>query len=270
MLAINARYLGKRPQNIPEYAAVYLAAKNAKELGLDKIIIRMDNTLVAKQLCGEFKVKSERLIKPHSDCAEALKGFGKHGIEIIPRSTNKVTHRMSCEAIRDYEKEERQEGSEISPERSFKPDGIISVAGISKGVSDYAAVAYVISALDETVLAVSARYLGLRPSNVAEYAAVYYAAKKAGELGLSKIVIRTDSKLVAKQLSGEFKVKSENLKKPYAVCMRALEDFENYEIEAISREANETTRRMASEAISAHEKDELNGDSPDGKKEGEP
>jgi len=243
-LAKKAKYIGETTNNVAEYTAVLEALKRAHKLGIREVLIRSDAELIVKQLKGLNKIRSPKLLRLFLACQDEIDEFAVFGIEHVPRAENTEADKM----VRDVLKARKRKAPSAS-KCSFKPDGIIYVAGGSKGAPGHAAAAYFIVTPDDKVVAIYARYLGKRRPNIPEYAAVYLSAKKARSLGLSKVVIRTDNTLVAKQLSGEFKVKSQKLKKPYAECVQALSDFEKYAIQIISRAANKTTYRMVSETI---------------------
>jgi len=56
------------------------------------------------------------------------------------------------------------------------------------------------------------RYIGSQTNNVAEYRAVLKGLELAGELGIEEVAYFVDSELVARQLSGIYRIKSEHLK----------------------------------------------------------
>ncbi|MGH2483475.1 MAG: ribonuclease HI family protein, partial [Candidatus Limnocylindria bacterium] len=56
-----------------------------------------------------------------------------------------------------------------------------------------------------------ARYLGVQTNNVAEWTAVQDALEEALRRGARQIDLRTDSQLVARQISGRYRVKHPNL-----------------------------------------------------------
>jgi ribonuclease HI len=56
-------------------------------------------------------------------------------------------------------------------------------------------------------------YLGLRSNNQAEYEALIAALESAVAIGAEEVVCHLDSELVAKQLTGEYRVKNLKLKK---------------------------------------------------------
>jgi len=254
-LAKKARYIGETTSNVAEYTAILDALKQAHEQGIKKVLIRSDSELIVKQLKGLNKIRDPELLRLFHACQSEIDEFAVFGIEHVPRAENAEADKMVQDAIRAHKTTETIEPG-AGGQCRFKPEGTIYVAGSAKGSPGHAAAAYVIVTPDDKVAATHVRYLGKRLPDVPEYAAVYLSAKKALALGLKRVVIRSDNTLVAKQLSGEFKVKSEKLKTPYAECMQALRDLEDYAIQIVSRAANKTAHGMVSETIKGYLKQE--------------
>ncbi|HUT04665.1 MAG TPA: ribonuclease HI family protein [bacterium] len=250
-IAKKAKYIGRATNNIAEYTAVLEALSRAHELGIRTILVRSDSDLVVKQLSGRYRVKNPKLRDLYLTCKQKIEEFDKFRIEHIPRDRNKEADKMVQGVIKA-----RLKKVSAAPKSGFKPDGIIYVAGGSKGVFGHAAAAFVIVTPDNKVLAISSRYVGARSPNIAEYAAIYLAAKKARSLGLAKLLIRSNNDLVVKQLAGQFAVKSESLKKPYSECIKALESFGKFAMQTISRDSNKVARRMVSETIKDYMREE--------------
>lgn len=59
-------------------------------------------------------------------------------------------------------------------------------------------------------------YLGIRTNNYAEYRGLIAGLRKALELNAREVEFVMDSRLVIKQMTGEYKVKSENIKDLHA------------------------------------------------------
>lgn len=59
------------------------------------------------------------------------------------------------------------------------------------------------------------KYLWIATNNIAEYTAILLWVRRAIELGATSIELRADSKLAIEQLSGNYKIKNEELKKIY-------------------------------------------------------
>ena len=99
------------------------------------------------------------------------------------------------------------------------------------------------------VLAELARFLGIRTNNYAEWTAVEDAVREALELGASQLDLRMDSELVARQISGRYRVKHADLKPIHARVMAMLGQLESYTVGHVPRELNKDADRLSNVAI---------------------
>lgn len=106
-------------------------------------------------------------------------------------------------------------------------------------------------ATDESgsVLLEVCEYLGETTNNVAEYKALLLVLERSARLGFRRVRVRTDSELVANQVTGGFKVKSAGLKPLVARVKALLEPYERVQVEAVPREKNIECDRLANRAI---------------------
>ena len=94
-----------------------------------------------------------------------------------------------------------------------------------------------------------ARFLGTQTNNVAEWTAVQDALEEALRRGARQVDLRTDSQLVARQISGSYRVKHPNLKPIHARVMALLAQFETYTVGHVPRERNREADRLSNVAI---------------------
>ena len=99
------------------------------------------------------------------------------------------------------------------------------------------------------VLAEISERLGVTTNNVAEYAALVLALKKARELGASSVAVKADSQLVIRQLTGQYKVKHPEMKKFHAEAMGLLRGFPGWSAKHVPREENAHADRLANAAL---------------------
>jgi len=128
---------------------------------------------------------------------------------------------------------------------------IIYTDGASRGNPGLAAVGAVIFDGEE-VLAELRNFLGEQTNNWAEYEAVIQVLERADELNLNDrdIEIRLDSKLVAEQLSGNWKIKSDTILEQYKKAQEVLKKgFKSVTYVHVPREQNKYADRLANEAI---------------------
>jgi ribonuclease HI len=104
-------------------------------------------------------------------------------------------------------------------------------------------------AADGTVLAEVAEPLGHATNNVAEWTAVLLALEEARRLGATHVDLRMDSELVARQISGVYRVKHPDLKPLHAAVMELLRSLSGYTVGHVPRELNKDADRLSNVAI---------------------
>ncbi|MDP3786276.1 MAG: ribonuclease HI family protein [Candidatus Omnitrophota bacterium] len=93
------------------------------------------------------------------------------------------------------------------------------------------------------------KFIGDTTNNVAEYTALIYGLQEALILRADEVIINTDSELLAKQLSKEYKTKDAGLKPLYEQVSHLLTGFKKYEIKHIDRSENKGADRLANKAV---------------------
>lgn len=99
------------------------------------------------------------------------------------------------------------------------------------------------------VLAELARFLGVRTNNYAEWTAVEEALREALRLGATHVDLRMDSELVARQISGRYRVKHPDLKPIHVSVMTMLGQLDGYTVGHVPRELNKDADRLSNVAI---------------------
>ena len=99
------------------------------------------------------------------------------------------------------------------------------------------------------VLAEIARFLGVRTNNYAEWTAVEDALREALRQGAKHVDLRMDSQLVARQISGRYRVKHPDLKPIHASVMTMLGQLDGYTVGHVPRELNRDADRLSNVAI---------------------
>jgi len=98
-------------------------------------------------------------------------------------------------------------------------------------------------------------YLGARHSNnEAEYHAMLRGMKMAQRHGITHLVIKTDSELVAKQMTGEYSVRAPHLAVLYREALHLAATFDKCQVQHVYREENKMADKLANEAIDEHER----------------
>ncbi|MDQ2934297.1 MAG: ribonuclease HI family protein [Chloroflexota bacterium] len=99
------------------------------------------------------------------------------------------------------------------------------------------------------IVAEIARFLGIRTNNYAEWTAVELALAEALRLGAAQVDLRMDSELVARQISGRYRVKHPDLKPIHARVMAMLARLDAYTVGHVPRELNREADRLSNVAI---------------------
>jgi ribonuclease HI/probable phosphoglycerate mutase len=86
---------------------------------------------------------------------------------------------------------------------------------------------------------------------VAEYRAVLRGLELAAALGAREVEIVNDSELVARQLTGAYKVKHPSMKPLYLEALAALRGFDRWQIRTVRREQNAHADELVNAALDA-------------------
>ena len=127
----------------------------------------------------------------------------------------------------------------------------LSTDGGARGNPGPAAYGYVLEAEDGTVLAAHGEAIGVATNNVAEYRALIAGLQKAVELGVRELEVVSDSELLVKQMSGEYRVKNETLRDLSITAARLARQLDRVAYRAVRREHNELADRLVNEALDA-------------------
>ena len=92
-------------------------------------------------------------------------------------------------------------------------------------------------------------WLGESTNNVAEYRGLLEAVRRAVDEGFRELVVRTDSELVARQLSGEYRVKQPHLRKLYGEVVETARRLDRFEVRHVRREQNRDADALANLAM---------------------
>jgi ribonuclease HI len=128
---------------------------------------------------------------------------------------------------------------------------VLHVDGGARGNPGPAAIGVVISRPDGEVIDEIAERIGPATNNVAEYRAMLRALERASELGATDLQIIGDSELIARQLSGAYKVKHPAMKPLHAQATAALAGFHSWRIDTVPRAQNARADALVNAALDA-------------------
>jgi ribonuclease HI len=128
---------------------------------------------------------------------------------------------------------------------------VLHVDGGARGNPGPAAIGVVVSNPDGDVLDEVAETIGVATNNVAEWRAVLRGLERAGALGATEVEIVNDSELVARQLTGAYKVKHPAMKPLYAEAVAALRRFDGWRVRSVPRAQNARADELVNRALDA-------------------
>ena len=154
-----------------------------------------------------------------------------------------VSHRPSGEA----------QSSFFSNDSARKPAaGNWAVAytdGGSRGNPGPSGYGVVILGEDGTVLGELSEFLGMRTNNVAEYSGLLAALEFALAKGHPRLRVVSDSELMVKQIRGQYRVQSPDLRPLYEEAKRRIAKLEAFQIEHVLRGKNKKADELANQAM---------------------
>jgi ribonuclease HI len=92
-------------------------------------------------------------------------------------------------------------------------------------------------------------YLGRASNNVAEYQALIHALKYALDRGARRVKVFSDSELVVRQISGQYRVKHPDMIPLHGKARGLLSRFEEASLSHVRREQNKDADRLANQAL---------------------
>jgi ribonuclease HI len=128
---------------------------------------------------------------------------------------------------------------------------VLHVDGGARGNPGPAAIGVVVSTPDGEPIDEVAETIGDATNNVAEYRALLRGLERARELGATEVEIVGDSELVARQLTGAYKVKHPAMRPLYEQAIAALGGFERWSIRTVPRAENAHADALVNAALDA-------------------
>jgi probable phosphoglycerate mutase len=121
--------------------------------------------------------------------------------------------------------------------------------GGSRGNPGPSGYGVVIQGEDGTVLGELSEFLGMRTNNVAEYSGLLAALEFALAKGHQRLRVVSDSELMVKQIRGQYRVQSPDLRPLYEEAKRRISKLEAFQIEHVLRGKNKKADELANQAM---------------------
>ena len=126
---------------------------------------------------------------------------------------------------------------------------LIHTDGAARGNPGPAGAGAILRDADGRTVVEIAQPLGRATNNVAEWTAVRLALEEARRLGATHVDLRMDSELVARQITGIYRVKHPDLKPIHAAVMDLLAALDGYTVGHVPRALNRDADRLSNVAI---------------------
>jgi ribonuclease HI len=124
-----------------------------------------------------------------------------------------------------------------------------NIDGGSRGNPGPAAYGVVIRDGSGAIVARLKKYIGQNTNNVAEYFGLIAALDYAQTHGVRSLRVESDSELMVKQIRGQYKVKSADLKPLFERASKMAQGFESFRIEHVYREQNREADALVNQAL---------------------
>ncbi|MCC6278138.1 MAG: ribonuclease HI family protein [Oligoflexia bacterium] len=131
----------------------------------------------------------------------------------------------------------------------FPKEVEIYTDGASRGNPGPASIGVVIKDLEGRVVAELSERLGSQTNNFAEYTAVIHALEICQKNGVERFTLKTDSQLLVRQMTGEYKVRAEVIIPLHKRVRELMAHFSGVKFLHIPREENERADELANQAL---------------------
>jgi probable phosphoglycerate mutase len=122
---------------------------------------------------------------------------------------------------------------------------VVNCDGAARGNPGPAGAGAIVVSEEGDVLAEVAEGLGETTNNVAEYTAAIRGLEAADRVGAREVLLRSDSLLLVRQLTGHYRVKSAHLQPLHRQVKQLATRFDRVTYEHVPRERNVEADRLA-------------------------
>jgi ribonuclease HI len=139
--------------------------------------------------------------------------------------------------------------SEPTSATASTPTYRANIDGGSRGNPGPASYGVVIRDPRGQIVAKLKKYIGRSTNNVAEYYGLIAALDYAQQHGIRALRVESDSELLVRQMLGQYKVKSPELRPLFERARKMAQGFDSFKIGHVYREQNAEADALANEAL---------------------
>ncbi|CAB9514018.1 Ribonuclease H [Seminavis robusta] len=269
-----------------DYCALIMAMRHAKDCGIRHLIVEMDALGVVRQVTGQGTLGSKGYqqelhqkvleLKQSFDTCEIVhhgEGHKKKRRRDAPKDANRILAMSALAQQRELQSSSdwammedpltnmeataksnsnnnNQHKYNIDPDREYLLQFDGGARGNPVGVAGIGMVIFDDTTNKDTEVWVGWDFLGSDvTNNVAEYKSLIAGLECALQLGIRKIRAEGDSQLVARQVTGQYKVKKDWLKPLCARVKELSQQFDTFSIHSVPRAANKRADYLANHAM---------------------
>jgi len=140
-------------------------------------------------------------------------------------------------------------GESPGEQKNAAPAHRANIDGAARGNPGPASYGVVIRDGSGELVAKLKKYIGRMTNNVAEYYGLIAALDYAESHGIRALRVESDSELMVKQMQGQYKVKSEDLRPLFERAKKMTLRFQSFRIDHVYREQNREADALANEAL---------------------
>jgi len=126
---------------------------------------------------------------------------------------------------------------------------IIYTDGASRGNPGPAAAAFILREPGGARLQTKAVFIGEATNNTAEYTALIKALEAAKGLKAEEVTVFSDSELLVRQINGQYRVKSEQIRPFYVRAVDLLGQFRRWQVNHVPRQSNTEADSLVNRAL---------------------
>jgi len=199
-------------------------------------------------------MKKKETISDHDLLVLIHKGIN---IETLKEQDKTITKKRVDELFQDL-KDHVKKGDLAVPEKkttdtsSIKKGAdliVVNVDGASRGNPGESGIGVAIFDKDSNLINEACDYLGVATNNIAEYNALILGVKLSTKYNAKRVLFKSDSELMVKQIKGEYRVKNAQLKLLFTEAQSLLKKLPNWKIMHVPREENKEADLLANKGV---------------------
>jgi len=138
----------------------------------------------------------------------------------------------------------------------------VFIDGASRGNPGPAGIGIAIFTMDGRKVAQQAQPIGVATNNIAEYTALIEALKLAQSLGVRQVFVISDSELLVRQMTGQYKVRNADIFARVREAQQLAKSFQKFTVSHVTRENNKLADALSNYALDVVARKGLEDNSP--------